>query len=126
MQMAPPLANRQEKISTTRAVAEFRGLFFVSPKEASIWPGSDSLHATGHKADGKFGRCPSGPVRQLSSSFVKNRAASTERRYYISPTCLRPAIAIDCLHRGIQTICHGNIVYNNRPSKIATDSPQST
>ena len=69
---------------------------------------------------------PSGVDQHNPGSFVKNRAASTERRYYILPTCLRPALAIDCLHRGIQSICHGNMVYNNRPSKIATDSPQST
>ena len=44
----------QEKISTTREVAEFRGLFCISLKEASICSRSDSLHATGHKADGKL------------------------------------------------------------------------
>jgi hypothetical protein len=54
VQMAPPLANRQEKTSTTPAVAEFCGLFCISLKKTSIWPGSDSRHATGHKADGKL------------------------------------------------------------------------
>ena|ERR1700733_9122068 len=91
VQMAPPLANHQEKINTTRAVAEFRGFILHRPEEASIWLGCDSLHATGPKADGKWVVLP--------ARFVfREKPCSLDRAEILH-------LALVCDHRSRSTAC---------------------